>query len=144
MVLIEDIFCRDCVKILKEVRLFDVGQWQCNFFGNGNVPDTYYINLELEPGSFSDCEWGAWSKWTLCLKSCGAGKKRTRQRDWIRPAKPPGIGKVCEGPGIEIEDADCTMHDECGLKQVFQSFCHLESLVVKIHFITSGLSRVQV
>ena len=47
-----------------------------------------------------DCEWGSFSEWSPCSKSCGGGEK-SRTRQVATPASNGGLS--CEGEPIETE-----------------------------------------
>jgi len=60
-----------------------------------------FIDSENE-AEIIDGNWGDWSSWTACSKSCGVGGMRVRERGCNNPA-PENGGKYCEGEGEAVE-----------------------------------------
>ena len=62
----------------------------------------------------SDCEWGSFSDWSPCSKTCGGGN-RSRTRQQATPASNGGL--ACEGVATETEDCNterCPVNCEWG------------------------------
>ena len=63
----------------------------------GNSTQWKYCNAQA---CDIDCEWGPWSAWSTCSKTCGWGVKSI-SREVAKPAI--SGGKPCEGPGVKRE-----------------------------------------
>lgn len=63
---------------------------------------------DIDKCTMVDCKWNQWKSWSECSVPCDqthlTAGKRTRQRDKIVEAYPPGIGKECKGPNEETEE----------------------------------------
>ena len=56
------------------------------------------------------CEWGNWSEWTTCSKSCGGGTRDKTKKRLRSDVNDPQKGKDCpdtEGPNPKTESETC-------------------------------------
>ena len=67
-----------------------------------------------------DGNWGEWSKWGTCTKTCKQGKQ-SRTRVCNSPAPQYG-GSKCQGDSSQFQD--CNRHVPCPSKLEYRLFCN--------------------
>ena len=85
------------------------------------IPLLFWVKLLSGPSAINgalpipvDCEWGAFTDWTSCSKTCGQGSQ-VKTRDIFR--EPVNGGKPCEGP--KIQKRNCIPRVECPGNSMF-------------------------